>query len=343
MQIVTVKQPGNYDKLLVEERQTPEPLEGEVQIRVRACGVNFADCCVRMGVYKSAKDFVGWPITPGFEVSGEVIGTGVGVKKFKVGDRVIGLTRFGGYTSHIALPESQIFTLPENMSFEEGAAAPAVFLTAFYATFELAHPKPGHWMLVHSAAGGVGSALIQLCRIQGCHTVGVVGAPHKVDFVKQLGADFVIDKSTQDLWEEAHRIQPNGFDGIFDANGPQTLMESYKHLNSGGKLVVYGFHTMLSKGRGTPNWLKIAWEYLRSPRFDPMQMTTDNHSVLAFNLSDLFDKLELLEEGMEQILRWFKEGKIHVPKVKSYSLEHVAEAHRELESGLSVGKIVLIP
>jgi len=343
MRKVVIRSAGSYRKLELEEGSEPEPGEGEVSVRVKGCGVNFADCCVRMGVYRSAKKYVGWPITPGFEVSGEVVGIGKGVEKFRVGDRVVGLTRFGGYASHLAISEDQVFSLPDEVSFEAGAAFPTVFLTAYYGLFELGHPRKGDAVLVHSAAGGVGSSLVQLARLAGCRIAGVVGSSHKVDSVRGLGADEVIDKSEQSLWEEAERIFPEGFDLIFDANGPATLKESYRHLSPGGKLVVYGFHTMLSKGKGTPNWFKVIWEYIGSPRFDPLQMTTDNHSVLAFNLSYLFDQKELLKECMEQILQWLKEEKIAVPRIKTYPLEKVADAHQDLESGQTVGKLILIP
>lgn len=343
MKKVVIEKPGSYEKLLVKEEVASLPKEDEVLIECRACGVNFADCCVRMGVYRSAKVYKGWPITPGFEVSGVVKEVGKKVTSVTLGQRVVAITRFGGYTSHLTVKANQVFPLSDEITFAEGAGFPAIFLTASYALNELAHPRQGQRILVHSAGGGVGSALVQLGKLADCHVTGVVGAPHKVASVKMLGADAVIDKSQQNLWKEAEQICSKGFDVILDANGPKTLHESYKHLSPGGKLVVYGFHTMLSKGKGKPNWFKVIWDYVRTPRFNPMTMTTDNHSVLAFNLSYLFDQNELLRKEMTNLLGLIKKGTIHLPEITQYPLSRVAEAHKALESGQTVGKLVLIP
>lgn len=342
MRKVVVDKAGSYDQLKIKEFPNPKPGKGEVLIETRACGVNFADCIVRMGLYQSAKEFVGWPITPGFEVSGVVTEVGEGITKFSLGQKVIAISLFGGYTTHLVVPEDQVFPLPEYLNFAKGAALPAVFLTAYYALFELAHPKPKNVLLVHSAAGGVGSTLVQFGKLAGCRVIGVVGASHKVDYVKSLGADAVIDKSKQNLWEEAERLAPEGYDIILDANGAETLRQDYEHLGSGGKLVVYGFHTMFSKGSGKPNWFKLLWDYMRTPRFNPLYMTKDNHSVLAFNLSYLMQKKEPLITAMETLLKWMDEGKVIPPSIKTYSLEQVAEAQRDLESGQTIGKLVLI-
>lgn len=341
MKKIVIDRAGSYDQLHFREFPNPKPKKGEVIIETKACGVNFADCLVRMGVYSSAKKYVGWPITPGFEVSGVILEIGEGVTDFIPGQKVIAITRFNGYTSHLVVSEDQVFPLPDSIDFIQGASLPAVFLTAYYALFELAHPRKGQSLLIHSAAGGVGSTLVQLGKLAGCKVFGVVGGSHKVESVKNLGADAVIDKSRQNLWEEAEKLSPEGFDVILDANGIETLQESYRHLSFGGKLVVYGFHTMFTKGMGKPNWLKLAWDYLRTPRFNPLRMTSDNHSVLAFNLSYLFEKKFFLSECMHEMLNWVQEKKIVPPLVTTYPFEKVVEAHRHLESGESVGKIVL--
>lgn len=340
MKKVIIEKAGSYEQLKIREFPDPRPGKGEILIETRACGVNFADCCVRMGVYSSAREYVGWPITPGFEVTGIVKELGEGASRFVPGQRVLALTRFGGYATHLTVSEDFVLPLPDSLSFEEGAAFPAVFLTAYYALFELAHARANDRILVHSAAGGVGSALVQLGKLAGCRVVGVVGSTHKVEPLKRLGLD-VIDKSRQDLWKEAEKLAPEGFDIILDANGPETLSESYQHLRAGGKLVVYGFHSFFTKGSGRPNWFKIAWDYLRTPRFNPLNMTNANHSILAFNLSYLFDRKDLLKEPLEKILSWIDEKKVALPLITPYPLERVADAHRALESGQTVGKLVL--
>lgn len=342
MKKIIIEKPGTYDQLKLKEFPDPIPKKGEVLIKVKAIGVNFADCIIRMGLYSSAKEFVGWPITPGFEISGVVESIGEGVTKFKPGQKVIAITLFGGYTSYISLPEDQIFPLGDKFTFEQGASLPAVFLTAYYALMELAHPRQNDKILVHSAAGGVGSALVQLGKLAGCKVVGVVGASHKVDYVKSLGADYVIDKSTQNLWEEAEKYSPKGYEVILDANGAETLKESYRHLASGGKLIVYGFHTMFTKGKGKADWLKLIWDFFKTPRFNPLLLTKDNKSVMAFNLSYMFGKKEIFREIMQNLMTSFQQEKLVPPAIKTYPLEKAAKAQQDLESGQTQGKLILL-
>ncbi len=206
MRKIVVHRPGGHDRLEIEEHPTPQPGPGEVLIEVEAIGVNYADCMVRMGLYKSAKDHVGWPVCPGFEVTGRVAEAGDDVDRPAVGDRVFAVTRFGAYTSHLAVPRHQVFDLPPQLEPEQAAGFPSVFLTANSALFHLATPRAGRppgggrarrLMLVHSAAGGVGGALVQLGKVAGCRVIGVVGGRHKVDVARRLGADEVIDKSSE--------------------------------------------------------------------------------------------------------------------------------------------------
>ncbi len=163
---------------------------------------------------------------------------------------------------------------------------------------------------MHSAAGGVGSALVQLGRIAGCRVVGVVGSAHKVETARAMGADVVIDKSSEELWKAAETAAPQGYDVVLDANGVATLRQSYAHLASTGKLVIYGFHSMMPRQGGRPNWLKLAWDWLRTPRYNPLTLTNDNTSVLAFNLSYLFEQHALLAEAMGRLIGWVEEGQL---------------------------------
>ena len=332
MKRVSVPSAGGYERLTLVEGPDPVAKAGEVLVRTGAIGVNFADCIVRMGLYESAKKYVGWPITPGFEVAGET----------SDGRKVIALTRFGGYATHVVVPEHQVFAIPRGWTCAQAAAFPSVFLTAYYALHELCRLRKGARVLVHSAAGGVGSALVVLGKLAGLFVVGVVGGAHKVSHVEALGADVVIDKSTQELWREVERASPDGYDAVLDANGVETLRASYRHLAPTGRLVIYGFHTMMSRGKGTPSWPKLAVDWVRTPRFDPLAMTNDNKSVMAFNLSYLFERGDLLAESMGALLGWANEGKIAPPAVSTYAFADVALAHRALESGKTTGKLVLL-
>jgi NADPH:quinone reductase-like Zn-dependent oxidoreductase len=341
MRRVRIRKAGGWDRLELEEAADPECGPHDVRVAVEAIGVNYADCIVRMGLYASAKEFVGWPITPGFEVAGRVDRVGSAVTGRKVGDRVIALTRFDGYATRVAVPEHQTFPIPDDWSMDDAAGFAVVFLTADYALFELAHPRKGATILVHSAAGGVGGALLQLARASELVAVGVVGRSEKVEAAKEAGAAHVIDKSSTDLWAAAERIAPKGYDVILDANGVSTLAQSYAHLRSTGRLVIYGFHSMMRRGAGTPNWAKLAADWVRTPRFNPLDLTNDNKSVMAFNLSYLFEEKELLAEAMTRLMRLVSDGKIRPPPTRAFDFADVTSAHRAIESGTTTGKLVL--
>jgi len=231
------------------------------------------------------------------------------------------------------------------MSLEHAAAFPSVWLTAYYALYELANVKQHQTILVHSAAGGVGSCLVQLGKVRNCKVVGVVGAAHKTSLVKTLGADEIIDKSSQHLWKEVEKYSPNGYDVILDANGVETLKQSYEHLSVGGKLVSYGFHSMLPRTGGYISiWHlpKLVWDWWFTPAFSPINMTSANKSILCFNLSYMFEQHTLLVEMMDTLLDLLVEGKIKSPTITIYSFEDVVKAHKDLESGMTVGKLVLV-
>lgn len=306
-------------------------------MRVAACGVNYADVAVRLGYYEAAKGK--YPITPGFEFAGTVDAVAPDVDGVRVGDRVLGVTRFGGYASAICAPARQLFPLPDGWSFEEGAAFPAVHLTAYYALHRVANARAGQTVLVHSAAGGAGTALVRLARLHGCRAIGVVGSSKKVDYAKALGCDGVIDRSSEDLWARADQLAPGGFDAIFDANGLTTLRPGFERLALGGRLIVYGFAELLSRGREKPNPLALAWRWLNVPRFSPLDMTASNRAVMGFNVVFLFDRAELLAEGMSYLLK----AGLPKPAVTAFSLQDADEAHAALESGTTVGKLVLRP
>ena len=339
MRRIVVRRPGGHEALELVEEPEPRPGRGEVRVRVRAVGINYADVIVRLGHYEAAKGL--YPLTPGFEFSGTVDALGAEAERFREGDRVFGFIRFGAYASSIALPERQLYPCPEGWDFPECAAFPAVFLTAYHALFKVAKVEAGETILVHSAAGGVGTALVQLGRIADCKVVGVVGGAHKGALCRELGAAHVIDRSSQDLWAEARRHSPAGYDAIFDANGIHTLRPGFEQLAHGGRLVVYGFADIIPRGKSKPGLGTLAWNYLKVPKFSPLEMTTTNRAVMGFNVVFLFHKLALAEEGMRRMLDWIRAGSIRRVPVTPFPFERVADAHRALESGSTQGKLVL--
>jgi synaptic vesicle membrane protein VAT-1 len=339
---IAIAKPGSFERLRLVDVPEPSLQAGEVRLTVRAAGVNFADVVVRLGLYESAKKYVDWPITPGFEISGEVTELGPGVDDLQLGERVFGVTRFGGYTSQICVPRAQLFRVPAAFSHAQAATFPTVFLTAYYALRQVLRTRTGERVLVHSGAGGVGLAALQIARADGLLAIGVVGAANKRQVALDYGARDVVDKSTQALWPEVERLAPDGLHYVLESNGAETLQQSYAHLRPTGRLVVYGFTSMLSRGSGRPNWLKLAWDYLRTPRFHPLQLVDANKGVVGFNLSYLFEEQWLLAEAMSRMLGEVEAGVLRPLPVTEFPLADAAEAHRALQSGTTVGKLVLV-
>jgi len=340
-------------------------------LRNQYFSVNYADCTIRWGLYESAKQFVGYPIVPGFDVAGIVESVSDGTvesscsslmenknnnNNFQKGDRVFGCTLFGAYSDRILIPKLQLRKIPDGISTKDAAAIPAVSLTALYALF-LAGVYPvvpnkqfqysNRAVLIHSAAGGVGSMLVQMAKLVGMFpVVGIVGSSSKVSAVEKLGCDVVIDKSTSaNFWKAVEDAVPNGlYAVIFDANGVSTLQQSYNHLSPTGRLIVYGFHSNLPIGRDMLSpweWIQMAFRQSRMPTFDPMQMTVSNKSVLAFNLSFFAEETQLVSTLLDQVVQWLSEKKLKCPTVVEMTMEHIADAHNYIQSGKSIGKIVI--
>ena len=335
MKRVLVRRPGGHEALELVEEADPIPGPGQVRVRVRAAGINYADTIVREGWYEAAKGL--YPITPGFEYAGDVDASNS--PEFKPGDRVFGFTRFGGYSSIQIVEPGHLRHLHAGWDYSDGAGVPAVHFTAYHALYQVAKCVKGETILVHSAAGGVGTALLQQANILGLRTVAVVGSDKKAEVAKKFGADFTVTRGP-DLWKEIDAAAPGGFDAIFDANGITTPRPGFKRLKLGGRLVIYGFAEMFPRG-GRPSKLSLAWNWLRVPRFSPLEMTATNRAVLGFNVVFLTDRAELAKDGFDAISGWMRDGKIRKAPVTAFPVEKVADAHRALETGDTVGKVVL--
>jgi len=336
---IIIQKPGSYNTFRFDNTPLEDPGPGEIQVEVKACGVNFADVCVRLGIYAAAKG--SYPICPGLEFSGLVKMGGKDSGTYRAGDRVFGVTRFGAYTTAINCPSEHLWHLPENWDSNRGAAFPVAYLTAHYGLHTVGHLRKTDQVLIHSAAGGVGTALLHLLKVNGNTATGVVGRPEKLAMAKKAGAAYVIDKSTEDLWKRAEALSPGGYDMILDANGASTLKESFHHLGPAGRLLVYGFASMLSHS-GRKNLIKLIWTYLRTPRFDPFEMTGNNKTVSGFNLIYLFDEVTFFRRIMEKLLSLDKEGHLSPMPVTEFAFEDVVRAHQAIESGNTVGKLVLV-
>jgi NADPH:quinone reductase-like Zn-dependent oxidoreductase len=325
-----------------------------VVLRVRAFSINYADCCIRWGLYESANQFVGWPIVPGFDVAGVVerVSSENSSGDFKVGDAVFGATFFGAYSTRVLVPNQQLRKIPKGLSMAQAASLPAVSLTALYALYlggQYPVPKTSlnnKSILIHSAAGGVGTMLVQISKLlQLSPVVGVVGRSNKVDACKAVGCDIVIDKSTQDIWKEAEQASPQGYGVVADANGVSTLRESYNHLAPTGRVIVFGFHSNLPMNQdllSPMEWIRMIWKMIQMPKINPMDLTASNKSMLGFNLSFFVKEVEMLGMLYDQIVSWLEQEKLICPRVEEMNMEEIARAHELIQSGTSVGKIVMM-
>ncbi|HKQ60625.1 MAG TPA: zinc-binding dehydrogenase [Candidatus Polarisedimenticolaceae bacterium] len=313
----------------------------ELRIEVAFCGVNFADLAARAGVYAPAPRP---PFVPGFEVAGTVAEAGAG-SGFSPGERVLAVTRFGGYTDELVVPAAQARRLPPGYSLEEGAGLPAAYLTAYHALTETARARPGESVLIHAAAGGVGTAAVQLCRALGLVAFGTASSPEKLEFARSHGLAHGIDYAREEFVAAIReRTGGRGVDVVLDANGARSFTRSLDCLAPGGRLVVYGLAAALPPS-GTlydpRGWPRTALALLRTPRFHPFTLIRRNVSVCGVQLLLLWDERQRLAQELDALLASAARGAIRPPIDRIWPLGQVADAHRYMAARRTRGKILL--
>jgi NADPH:quinone reductase-like Zn-dependent oxidoreductase len=334
MRAVWIPRAGEPEVLEVREGADPVATPDQVSIRVRASGVNFADVSARLGVYPDAPPF---PCVVGYEVAGTVERVGSSVDGVAVGDRVLALTRFGGYAEAVAVPASQVFPMPAAMSFEEAATIPVNYLTAILMLRRFAAVREGERVLVHAAAGGVGIAAIQLCRIAGAEVIGTASAS-KHARLREMGVAHCIDYRTEDFEEGVRRVTGGrGVDVVLDATG--AFRKSYRCLAPLGRLVCFGL-SQASSGMG-PSRVRALLAVARLPWFHPLKLMNDNKAVMGVNLGHLWDHIAMLRREMLGLLADYDGGHIRPVVAKTFPLVDAAKAHRFLQERQNVGKVVL--
>lgn len=314
---------------------------GEVLVRTRAAGVNFADIMQRLGFYASAPKP---PYVPGFEVAGEVEQIGDGVAGIEPGARVVALVTRGGYADQVVTPAEQVFVLPDAISFEQAAALPVNWLTAWFCLFTMGNLRSDEVVLVHGGAGGVGSAAIQLARGHGATVVSTAGSPRKLAFLRDEGVDLAVDYRS-DGWDEQIRqtFGERGVDLILDPVGGKTMQRGYALLAPLGRLVCYGLSSAVA-GPGK-SWLQALRAWWATPRFSPLEMTTDNTAVWGFHLAHLQGKEHRVQEAMQGVLERVAAGTVR-PVIDSrfpLTAEGVCRAHHHMHERANIGKILLLP
>ncbi len=336
MKAVQITAHGGPEKLALRELPTPAPGAGQVRVRVKAIGVNFADVLMRMGLYPGAPAL---PFTPGYEAAGVVEDCGAGVNAWRPGDRVMAPTNYGGYCDTLVARENELFRIPDGKSFEAAAALTVNYLTAYEALVEQGHLQEGQSVLVHGAAGGVGVAALQIGRIFSARVFGTASAT-KHAVAREHGCTRPIDYRREDF-EKVILRETNGA-GVhvaLDPIGGHSFRKSYRCLGKGGKLICYGMSSVA--GGSKRSVLRLLWELWRTPRFGPLDLMTSNKGVIGLHLGRMTDQKETLARAMRTLLGWWEQGKLAPLVGQTFPLEHAARAHEYLQSRQSVGKVVL--
>lgn len=344
MRAMVVRRYGAPDVLEGKEVPDPQPKPGQVVVRVKAIGINFADLLARLGVYSNTPKP---PFVPGLELSGEVEEVAPGGQPsavgapLKPGDRVAALTMFRAYAERVAINAEQAFRIPDAMSFEDAAAIPVNYLTAYHSFFEMGNLRAGDRVLITSAAGGVGVAAVQLAKARGLVTFGTAG-PGKQEFLRKLGVDYPIDYTREKAREVVRRIAPEGIELALDAIGGQSFEESYRCLGPMGRLVVYGFSAAVS-AKGKIDYLRAAKEMWQTPRFRPLPLLERNIAVIGVHIGRLAHKAKVLGPQLADIFRMYGAGEVKPVIGKTFPLREAAAAHTYIHQRKSIGKVLLIP
>lgn len=327
-----VKKSGSLKNLKYQQSDIPKLSAGKVLVEVKAVGLNYADIFAVMGLYSATPKGT---FVPGLEFCGNVLETSTPL--FEKGQKVIGVTRFGGYDSHILADPSYLIPLPDGWTFEEGAAFPVQTLTAYYALRPLGNLQNGQTVLIHSAAGGVGLQANRIAKKFDAYTIGVVGSKEKLPILEQEGFDKGIIRGGGFKEDLEKALSGRELNLVLEASGGKYLKLSYHALAPMGRLIAYG-SAQFTPASHRPNYFTLIPKYLFRPKFDPLSMIIANKSVMGFNLIWLYERNTLMKELLSEI------DQLNLPAPKVGHKFPFSEIHKALETfkgGKTIGKVVL--
>ena len=317
----------------MQEQPDPTPSAGEVLIDVRAAGINFADLMARIGLYPDAPKP---PCVVGYEVSGTVTSLGEGVSgSLSVGDRVVAPVRFGGYAERVVARQDAVVALLDEMSFEQGAAIPIAYATAWEALVRAGNVQPGERVLIHAAAGGVGIAATQIAKRRGAELWGTASAS-KHDAIRRVGIDHPIDYTRSDWESEVPKL-----DLVMDPLGGASFRRSYELLRAGGRLVCFGAAGVVSGERR--NLVAAARTALRMPRFNLIKQMSDSKTVIGLNVLTLWDELGSADRWTNPVQEMLENGTIEPVIAETFPFDRAPDAHSFISERRNVGKVLLTP
>jgi NADPH:quinone reductase-like Zn-dependent oxidoreductase len=336
MRQVVITRTGSIDVLKIQEKPDPKPGAGEVTIRVKASGINFADILARQGLYPDSPKL---PAVIGYEVAGVVEQAGSDADSGLVGKPALSLTRFGGYSDVVTVPADMVFEIPASLTFEQAAAIPVNYLTAWGLLVVMGSLAKDEAVLIHNAGGGVGLAALDIAKNIGAVTYGTAsGGKH--EFLKQRGLDHPIDYRKQD-WLAAlmNLTDGRGVELAIDPLGD--WKKSYRALRSTGRLGVFGVSAV--SGDGLTGKIRMLKAGLSLPFFHPLSMMGKNKGVFGLNLGHMWHEKEKIQSWMTRILAGAGEGWIRPYVDRAFPFEQAGEAHSYIEARKNTGKVVLVP
>ncbi len=332
MRVVVIAKHGGPDVLQVQERPDPPLGAGQVRIEVAAAGINFADVMARMGLYPDAPKT---PCVVGYEVAGTIAELGEGTEGLTLGERVLAGTQFGGYASQVVAPASDVVALPEHLSFEQGAAIPVNYATAWAGLLGYGSLRAGERVLVHSAGGGVGIAATQIAKREGAEVYGTA-SPGKHARCRELGVDVALDY-TKPGWE---RGLPK-FDVILDAVAGRSFRTSYDLLRPGGRLVAFGASSLVTgQRRNVAHALRTV---LSMPRFNLIKQMSESKAVIGLNMLSLWKDRGTLQPWIAPLRELLEDGTIEPVVAQAFPFEQAGAAQDTITQRRNVGKVVLVP
>lgn len=329
-----VFKPGSLKKLKFVDETLSKPGKDQVTVEVKAIGLNYADIFAIMGLYSATPKE---PFVPGLEYAGVVAEVGENVRGIQVGDKVMGVTRFGAYTNRLNIDQRYVMPLPPGWSFEESAAFPVQVLTAYYALVTLGNLQKGQTVLIHSAAGGVGLLANRIAKKMGAYTIGVVGSESKFDILKKEGYDRCLIRSNNFKKDVTAALDGKELNLVMETTGNKFFHWSYELLAPMGRVVSYGSAQFTPSGQA-PFYPLLIFKYLFRPRVDPLSMIKANKSLMAFNLIWLYEKADLMNELLQEIFRL----ELPAPIIgRTYEFKELPKALRDFKAGDTIGKLVV--
>ncbi len=343
MRAVVITEHGGPEVLEVQDRPDPGVGPGQVRVAVRAAGINFADLLARSGMYPDAPKP---PCVVGYEVAGVIESVGEGVDDFSAGDRVIAGTQFNGYAELVTANAPDVLSLPEGLAFEQGAAVPVNYATAYAGLVLMGGMREGDRVLIHAAAGGVGIAGSQIARNIGAEVFGTA-SPGKHDAIREQGVAHPIDYRNQDFEEVVNGITGGGgIDIAMDAVGPSSFRKDYRLLRPGGRLICFGLsEVQTGEGRNIPGLLKglAGMATATMPWWKSLGIMNENKGVFGLNMLSWWKTEGSIRRAMDPLAEDLAAGKLEPIVSESFPFERAADAHRFIHDRRNVGKVVLTP